>query len=567
MITSVRFSTVRQILVAPWLALGIVIASGQVSAQTGSKLTENEKTEFLKVHNDARREVGSARVEWDIDLAKEAQLYANKLASNGLFEHAPKNSVWRREKTGENLGASKGPTAETTAVKKALTGWFGEKADFVALGTNGQVLSSHFSGTKQIGHYTQMVWQDTTKVGAGKAMYTKGPYKGGWVVVGRYSPGGNIIRRFAYGTPNAGSQVNTVGAGSGSNSQMAPGQKPDRSTFTQGDDMVQVKVANNTGQTVFYDWIDYDGKSQSQSPISSLGVVLKCYPGNLYRFRVDGNSVDFIAGKDPVQSYSIGLPSATVEPAAKPMAPHGSSGAEPTVKPVVRSVADLKQQGGVLHYAGVWDWQHENTSSFELDPAKKEIKYVYNGAPYALPYTLADNAAGNAVLEFYLPDGNHAQFEWTNGDAVHGKFWLGKDQTPVTQTKMHRVKSRGASSGDNPGHASKYSIEIVSQIERHYTGGGMGQPFSFRIKNESGQYVTDLEKAGLTIDVTSNNKFGKLDGNITNRSSLNKDVTQFQVYYYIPDDKVERPSKLRIDVAVKKADVVVATGVFEHDIK
>ena len=79
------------------------------------------------------------------------------------------------------------------------------------------------------------------------------------------------------------------------------------------------------------------------------------------------------------------------------------------------SVADLKKQRGVLKYAGVWDWERKNTSSISFDPnSSDKITHVYNGVPNLLPYTLKDDAKGNAVLVFAFPTGQYAQFKWTS---------------------------------------------------------------------------------------------------------------------------------------------------------
>lgn len=144
------------------------------------------------------------------------------------------------------------------------------------------------------------------------------------------------------------------------------------------------------------------------------------------------------------------------------------------------AAADLKREGGVLHYAGVWDWQHQNTSSFELDPEKDKFLYIYNGARHTLPYTLKDSAAGNAILEFVLPDGNHAQFEWAGRDVVKGRFWLkdvAKSGNPVTRTTMKRdgaakgEAEHGWDYGDERDWPYKGDPNVQSPIEVPRRGG------------------------------------------------------------------------------------------------
>ena len=42
------------------------------------------------------------------------------------------------------------------------------------------------------GHYTQVVWRSTARVGAGKAKLATGPQAGAWVLVANYDPPGNL---------------------------------------------------------------------------------------------------------------------------------------------------------------------------------------------------------------------------------------------------------------------------------------------------------------------------------------------------------------------------------------
>ena len=318
--TAGTFSTRKGSVIVPSLALAIVVLAGQVDAQTGSSLTEQEKAAYLKVHSDARREIGSPPLEWDTRLATEAQRFADHLASTGLFEHASKIPGWERD-LGENLAAN----SDDNPAKKAAEQWFAEKAAFQRLGTNGKLSAAHvddYEIFKDIGHYTQMVWQDTTKAGAGKARYKSGPRKGAWVVVGKYFPVGNYTDQYAYGTPNSSSPANSTGPGGGPQTQMNPTQGPDKSTYTQGDAMVTVEVTNKTGQPVACEWVNYDGKAEPHAQIPTAGITLHSYPGNLYRFRVGATTTSYRASRNPVQHFSIGSP-------AKDAGPRGSAKATP----------------------------------------------------------------------------------------------------------------------------------------------------------------------------------------------------------------------------------------------
>ena len=91
----------------------------------------------------------------------------------------------------------------------------------------------------------------------------------------------------------------------------------------------------------------------------------------------------------------------------------------------------------------------------------------------------------------------------------------------------------------------------------------MPSAMRFRIKDESGNYVKDLKAAGLKVDVTSNNKAGYVDNDVPN---LSDDKTRYKVYYFVPSNRGRSPYKLRVTVALKRQNTVLATCVFEHDI-
>ncbi len=146
---------------------------------TGSNVTAAESFQYLNAHNAARQEVGLGKVKWSPQLATWAQQQADRIARSGDFSHTANPPF------GENLGIGTGAYGPIDAVN----GWIEEKKFF----RRGD--SPVFSGNRVTGHYTQVVWRETSEIGAGKAIVRKGQWKGATVVVGAYNPRGNMNRR------------------------------------------------------------------------------------------------------------------------------------------------------------------------------------------------------------------------------------------------------------------------------------------------------------------------------------------------------------------------------------
>jgi pathogenesis-related protein 1 len=145
---------------------------------TGSALTLAEARTLLELHNQYRAEVGVPPLVWSPELAAWAQEWADHLASTGCgFEHRPDNPY------GENLAA--GP-AESYGVADGVKAWYAEKKDYP-----GGPLAQDTWGLA--GHYTQMVWRQTTRVGCGKATCF-----GNILVVCNYDPRGNWLGQSPY---------------------------------------------------------------------------------------------------------------------------------------------------------------------------------------------------------------------------------------------------------------------------------------------------------------------------------------------------------------------------------
>ena len=154
------------------------------------------KITALKVHNDARKEVGVKPLVWSNNLEIDAKKYADFLASKDVFEHSEDLSELAQ---GENLystayfvfqeNGEKYFFENTDYLENASISWLNEKKDFKYAKIGDR--KNNFS---KVGHYTQMVWIQTTQVGIA---YSKS--KSGKVyVVARYYPAGNIIGQFPY---------------------------------------------------------------------------------------------------------------------------------------------------------------------------------------------------------------------------------------------------------------------------------------------------------------------------------------------------------------------------------
>lgn len=131
--------------------------------------------EIVAAHNQYRSGVEVSDIEWSGDLANEAQEWADHLTSIGQLEHS------HTDGEGENL--SMGSTGGYS-VTDFVNGWGEEKKYFVG-GTFPNVSST--GNWQDVGHYTQVVWRDTTQVGCAVASDGSNDY-----LVCRYTPPGNF---------------------------------------------------------------------------------------------------------------------------------------------------------------------------------------------------------------------------------------------------------------------------------------------------------------------------------------------------------------------------------------
>jgi len=156
-----------------------------VPSSTGSKVSQADAQAALDFHNKVRKEVGSAPLAWSSDLSKYAQAWADHLAAQKdcKMQHRPQEGKWKRIH-GENIFWASSSEYNATNASEM---WYSEIKDY----KHDPITTSNFA---KVGHYTQMVWKNTTSVGLGQATCPNGAI----IIVGNYDPAGNYIGQKAY---------------------------------------------------------------------------------------------------------------------------------------------------------------------------------------------------------------------------------------------------------------------------------------------------------------------------------------------------------------------------------
>ncbi len=146
--------------------------------------TQSEKDAIVATHNKYRDETGikTPALTWDDTLVAGAQTWADSLAQGTPWGHSPQAQD-PNGTLGENIAKTTGKAVATDLVNS----WGGEKKNFTPGLMPRVQITPGTTEDKVVGHYTQVIWNDTTKVGCGMASDGTTTY-----LVCRYSPKGNI---------------------------------------------------------------------------------------------------------------------------------------------------------------------------------------------------------------------------------------------------------------------------------------------------------------------------------------------------------------------------------------
>jgi hypothetical protein len=189
---------------------GFVPAASADAAQDRPRLA---RAGMIEAHNAVRNRTNAdlPPMRWSKQAAEQAQAWANTLAEQGCeMRHNPDLRDHGQNLYGQNLYWA-GPAREVTITRSAETGGIVDRKSriFVAEITAKEVVESWASEARwydyesntcrapedeSCGHYTQIVWADTTRAGCGMTVCDgKGQI---WVC--DYEPAGNVIGRRPY---------------------------------------------------------------------------------------------------------------------------------------------------------------------------------------------------------------------------------------------------------------------------------------------------------------------------------------------------------------------------------
>lgn len=188
----------------------VLCTDTSIGANCGSVLTQrlspDEQNEIVAIHNELRAKVANGQEKrgtkgaqppaanmqemvWDEELARMAQAHANKCR----FKHdCNKCRESRRFAVGQNMYTyASTRNFQTPKLRMAMMAFYNEVKDF------DKSAVTNFKMQPSTGHYTQIVWANSNRVGCGYVKHQKGRwYK--MLLTCNYGPAGNYLRQPMY---------------------------------------------------------------------------------------------------------------------------------------------------------------------------------------------------------------------------------------------------------------------------------------------------------------------------------------------------------------------------------
>jgi pathogenesis-related protein 1 len=168
----------------PWFLLFLCTVIGSC-ANPGQDIPADSSAiaNLLTLHNSERAQVSVGDLSWSAALADQAVAWGR----NCRFEHS-------HGSTGENLYAtSRLNISDSQAFSAAVSSWAAEKYDYFPN-------SNACASGAVCGHYTQMVWKTSRRVGCAVVKCSRGmaSFQAGTLVVCEYDPPGNYVGQSPY---------------------------------------------------------------------------------------------------------------------------------------------------------------------------------------------------------------------------------------------------------------------------------------------------------------------------------------------------------------------------------
>ncbi|KAA8545729.1 hypothetical protein F0562_020820 [Nyssa sinensis] len=154
-------------------------------AMLHSSHAQNSPQDFLNAHNTARAQVGVGPMIWDSTVAAYAMNYANGRRADCRLVHSG-------GPYGENLAMG---TGEFTG-RAAVNLWVQERPNY-------DYNSNSCVGGRVCGHYTQVVWSRSVRLGCARVRCNNGV----WLITCNYDPPGNFAGQRPYSRSSSVSSI------------------------------------------------------------------------------------------------------------------------------------------------------------------------------------------------------------------------------------------------------------------------------------------------------------------------------------------------------------------------